>query len=82
MEIHSFEDHGRKLLVEFECRRCRTTATRTLEECVEELECNFELYRLSPPKGWQDGGFYYPLFCPDCKKAYVEFMNGKGADNA
>ena len=81
MVIHSFEDHGRKLLVEFECRRCRTTATRTLEECLKELEAFNDLYNLRPPKEWEDGGFYYPLFCPDCKKAYAEFMDGKGANN-
>ena len=43
------------------------------------------LYDLRPPEGWNSGGFYYPLLCPDCKKAYEEFMNCgakmKGADN-
>ena len=78
MEFRNFETHGRKLMVEFRCRRCGKTAIRPLEECCEEArECFQALYDLKPPKGWRDGGFYYPLFCPDCKKAYEEFMNGK-----
>lgn len=83
MEIKSFSTHGRKLLVEFKCYRCRKTATKPLEECINQSkECCFrDLYDLSPPKEWQDGGFYYPLFCPDCKKAYDEFMNPRECEN-
>lgn len=77
MEITKYETHGRKLLVEFKCRRCKITAIRPLEECMKEAkECYRCLYDLKPPKEWEDGGFYYPMFCPDCAKAYEEFMNG------
>ena len=78
MYIDKYEDRGRKLLVEFCCQRCKKTVTRSLEECMQTTkDYNNNLYNLPPPKDWQDGGFYYPLFCPDCKKAYEDFMKGK-----
>ena len=82
MEIKSIKTHGRTLLVEFKCYRCKKTETRDLEECLNETsEYYRDLYDLNPPTGWKNGGFYYPLFCPDCKKAYERFMNnGKSED--
>ena len=78
MNITTYESHGRRLMVEFECRRCEKKVLRTLEECMKEsTECYRDLYDLNPPTGWKNGGFYYPLFCPDCKKAYDDFMNNK-----
>jgi hypothetical protein len=77
VEITKYETHGRKLLVEFKCYRCKKTATRPFEECVKEIEDHYpELYDLRPPKSWENGGFYYPTFCPECKKAYEDFMKG------
>lgn len=77
MEITRYEAHGRKLMVEFMCYRCKTTAIRPLAECMEEQKEGYQgLYDLRPPKEWKDGGFYYPLFCPECAKAYEEFMKG------
>lgn len=81
MDICTYEEHGRKLLVEFKCRRCGTTALRPLQESVKEADYIQGLWSLNPPKEWYNGGFYYPLFCPDCKRAYDEFMDGKDADN-
>jgi hypothetical protein len=77
MEIQEFETHGRKLLVEFRCYRCKTTVTRPLKECISEIEYYSNLYDLRPPKGWKHGGFYYPMFCPECKEAYDLFMNNE-----
>lgn len=68
MEITRFETRGRKLLVEFRCYRCKTTVTRPLEECINEIESYQNLCDLRPPKEWEHGGFYYPMFCPKCKK--------------
>ena len=78
MKITNYETHGRKLLVEFKCRRCETTAIRPLEECVKECVDGYrDLYDLHPPEGWERGGFYYPMFCPKCKEAYERFMNNE-----
>ena len=83
MTINTYETHGRRLMVEFTCRRCRTRVVRPLEECMrEQTECYRELYDLKPPADWEDGGFYYPLFCPECAKAYELFMNGKEVPDA
>jgi hypothetical protein len=77
MNIDRYETHGRKLMVEFKCRRCGETALRPLEDCMKEMIDGYRnLYDLHPPTGWEDGGFYYPMFCPDCKKAYERFMEG------
>lgn len=78
MEIKSCETHGRKLMVEFKCQRCGKTEIRPLEDCMEEVRTSGfrALYDLNPPKGWRNGGFYYPLFCPECEKAYDLFMKG------
>jgi hypothetical protein len=36
------------------------------------------LYDLAPPADWRDGGFYYPMFCKECKEAFERFMDGEG----
>lgn len=80
MKITTYETHGRKLIVEFRCYRCGKTAIRPLNDCMgEATDCYRNLYDLNPPKEWRNGGFYYPLFCPECAKAYDQFM--KGDDN-
>lgn len=77
MDIKQYQTHGRKLMVEFKCYRCGITAIRPLKDCMEEKrEYYQDLYDLRPPKEWKDGGFYYPLFCPDCARAYERFMKG------
>lgn len=77
MNVAHYETHGRKLMVEFKCSRCKKTELRPLAECMNEQKEYFrDLYDLHPPKEWKDGGFYYPMFCPDCKKAYEDFMKG------
>lgn len=75
------ETHGRRLMVEFKCYRCGTRVLRSFDECLEESsECFRALYDCRPPSGWRNGGFYYPMFCPDCAAAYDEFMKGKKND--
>ena len=74
MKIDRFESHGRRLMVEFTCRRCRTTAIRPLEDCLAECDYN-GLTDLKPPKDWRDGGFYYPLFCKECAEKYDRFLD-------
>lgn len=45
--------------------------------CVSSLEHSVRgLYDLMPPNGWRDGGFYYNMYCPDCRKDYEAFMDG------
>ena len=74
MQIDRFEANGRRLMVEFQCRRCKISAIRPLEVCVKEVNYN-NLWDLKPPEDWQNGGFYYPLFCPKCSEAHKRFMN-------
>ena len=73
IEVKRFACKGRELAVEFTCRRCNKKAYRLLKECMNN-EFN-SLTDLKPPSGWKDGGFDYPLFCPECKVAYERFMN-------
>jgi len=74
MEIKEFEGYGRTLSVEFKCYRCRKTAVRRLEDCFPSDYAMHNLSDLVPPKGWRNGGFYYPTFCPDCAEKYDKFM--------
>ena len=74
MKIDRFEANGRRLMVEFKCRRCKITAIRPLETCLSEVDYN-SLTDLRPPADWDDGGFFYPLFCPKCAEAHEKFMN-------
>ena len=77
MEITEFEGFDRKLMVKFTCRRCRAEAYKPLYDCLPS-DCPVRfLSDLKAPKEWQDGGFYYPTFCPDCAKKYERFMNGE-----
>lgn len=81
VNIEQFESHGRTLLVEFKCRRCKKTEIRKFEYALKDSSEYFRgLYDLKPPAGWQDGGFNYPLFCPDCKTAYERFMNNEDVE--
>lgn len=74
MQIDRYEQNGRRLMVEFTCRRCKTTTTRPLQKCLSEVDYNF-LTDLRPPSDWENGGFYYPFFCPACSAAHKRFMN-------
>ena len=79
IEIPEYEGHGRKIVVEFKCRRCKKTAYRPLEDC-RPSDCDVRwLSDLIPPKEWRNGGFYYSLFCPDCAAAHERFLNMEDA---
>jgi hypothetical protein len=41
---------------------------------MEEVDYN-HLWDLRPPADGENGGFYYPLFCPECSAAHKKFMN-------
>lgn len=65
-------------MVEFRCRRCKKTAIRPLETCMHEVDYD-SLTDFRPPKDWKNGGFYYPIFCPECAEAHQKFMNMEDA---
>lgn len=75
IEVPEFKGHGRTLVVEFKCYRCKKTAYRPLENCRPSEHNIRGMHDLIPPAEWEDGGFYYPLFCPDCSAAHKRFMN-------
>ena len=75
MEIIQYEGYGRRIMVEFTCRRCRKTEYRPLKDCLP-ADCFRNLYDLQAPKEWRDGGFYHPTFCPECAEKYDQFMKG------
>ena len=80
IQIPEYEGHGRRVLIEFMCYRCKTKVVRALKDCnpTDGPPMNMSDYR--PPAGWRNGGFYYPTFCPDCAKKYDEFMKGDEND--
>lgn len=80
MQIDRFEQNGRTLMVQFECRRCKKTALKSFEKCLFDTDGYRNMTDFSPPPGWRDGGFYYPLFCPECAEKYDRFMRGEDVD--
>lgn len=74
MQLDRLEGYGRRVMVEFTCRRCKSTTIRPLKECLSEVDYN-DISDLRPPADWEHGGFYYPTFCPDCSEAHKKFMN-------
>lgn len=76
MNFDKLEGHGRTIMVQFRCYRCRATAVKPLSDSLNS-DGTRGLYDLVPPSGWRNGGFYYPLFCPKCKEKYDRFMSGE-----
>ena len=77
MEIPDVEGHGRKIMVQFSCYRCKKIAIKPFNDCLPS-ECPVRyMSDLKAPKEWRDGGFYYPTFCPDCAEKYDKFMRGE-----
>lgn len=77
MEINEFDGHGRRIMVEFMCWRCKQRVVRPLKDCLPSDGPARNLSDMKPPADWRNGGFYYPTFCPDCAKKYDEFMKGE-----
>ena len=77
INIPEYEGHGRRVLIEFMCYRCKTKATRPLKDCRPSDGPPMNMSDYKPPADWRNGGFHYPTFCPDCAKKYDEFMKGE-----
>lgn len=77
MEIPNFEGHGRTVMVQFQCYRCKTVAIRPLKDCIPNDSPVSDMSDFEAPANWRDGGFYYPTFCPDCAEKYDKFMRGE-----
>lgn len=77
IQIPDYEGHGRTIMVEFMCWRCKMRAYRPLKDSIPTDGPMVSMADLKPPKNWRNGGFYYPTFCPECAKKYDEFMKGE-----
>ena len=82
MKLEKLNDFGRTITVQFQCRRCKATATKPLSDSipVDGFLDPIRLYDLVPPNDWRNGGFYYPLLCPECAMKYDRFMSGEDVD--
>jgi len=54
---------GRTVMLQFECGRCGKKHTEP-----------FESFKV--PEGWREHERNMPLLCPECHKAFNEFMKG------
>ena len=54
---------GRTVLIQFECGRCGKKQLEPFGSYVA-------------PEGWRESEKSTPLLCPECHKAYKEFMMG------
>ncbi len=76
MEIPDYKGFGREIVVQFTCARCKKIVYTPLEKCTTSDYAVRYLSDLKAPKGWRDGGYYYPTFCPECAEKYDRFMKG------
>lgn len=72
-----YEDYSKTLFIRFKCSRCGFEELETLEHCDKRTgdRGNF-LRQLSLPKGWYDDEYRSVALCPNCRKAYEDFMSG------
>lgn len=76
-QFNEYESNGRRLAVEFKCRRCGGVRYEALESIVEKSEDNYGyLHNLNLPDGWHDFG-HIALLCPTCTKDLKDFFNEK-----
>lgn len=86
MDLEKFKkkEYGRTLCVQFECERCNKTTCKPLAECIiTDGLVDYEIHDLSetiPPKGWNYGGKFGYLLCPECKQKFEAFMKGGPVD--
>ena len=73
-QFNDYEADGRRLMVEFTCKRCGDKALRPLKDQDTDKEAYGFLHRIKPPKGWQEL-LHGPLLCRECMEAYKRFMN-------
>ncbi len=72
-QFNEYERDGRRLMVEFKCRRCGGVRIEPLES-VETEDGYGYLYNLKKPEGWNE---IYGLFCPTCTKEFKDFINAR-----
>ena len=69
---------GRTIMIMFECGRCGKTHIEPYEKQVKSTEGNLQSYR--PPEGWRNDELSTPMLCPECHKAFLEFMSRGNTD--
>lgn len=73
-QFNEYAADGRRLMVEFTCKRCGDRALRPLKDQDTDPETYGFLNRIKPPKGWQEL-LHGPLLCRECTEAYKRFMD-------
>lgn len=73
-QFNDYEADGRRLMVEFTCKRCGDKALRPLKDQDTDKEAYGFLHRIKPPEGWKEL-LHGPLLCRECMEAYKRFMD-------
>ena len=73
-QFNEYERDGRRLMVEFTCRRCGGIRIEPLEPLVDADNYGW-LSHLKLPEGWTE---IYGLFCPTCTAEFKAFLDAKG----
>lgn len=80
--VDKFNDSGKTLMVEYECCRCGNTYVKPLMNCVSDgkeqyyglLLCEI---KSEPDPLWAALDYTGQILCPECTKAYKNFMERK-----
>lgn len=70
-QFNEYERNGRRLMVEFTCRRCKGARVEPLEPLVDNEGYGY-LHNINEPEGWTE--LCGILLCPTCTKELKEFM--------
>lgn len=76
-KFDKYEDKSKTLFIRFKCNRCGFEEFEKLEDCDKRTgERGDYLHQLLLPRGWLYEQFLGRALCPDCNRAYDEFMKG------
>lgn len=77
MNIFKTSDGGRDLMVRVTCCRCKKTELMTWTQAMPESKEGY-IRESCLPGGWEHWAGLL-MFCPDCRKAFAEFLHPKFA---
>lgn len=69
-QFNEYERDGRRLMIEFTCRRCKGTRVEPLEPLMSNEGYGY-LHNIKTPEGWEE---IYGLFCPTCVDEFKMFV--------
>ena len=72
--------HGRELLIQFSCHRCKKTHIETLESAYVRSKDHYDqIDHMNLPKGWSSERYNSVVLCDECTIKLQSFLKGEEA---